>query len=500
MSSRARRPSAAKFSFVARHGLWSDAQARAAAAVDKAIRRQGLELVRFSFPDQHGVLRGKTLVAADASRALRSGVAMTSTLLAKDTSHRNVFPVFEAGGGMGLPEMGGAGNFVMVADPETFRVLPWAENTGWLLCDCYFPNGKPVPIATRRLYREALAKLASAGFDYLAGLEVEFHLFKIEDARLAPETLTWPPEPPTVSHTTHGFQYLTEGRYDQVAPIMDVLRNSVAGLGLPLRSLEVELGPSQYEFTFAPEIGMAPADAMVLFRSALKQVARRHGYLVSFMCRPRLPNALASGWHLHQSLLDRKSGANAFTSDSKKALLSPLGSAFLAGLLANARAAASFATPTLNGYKRYHGVNTMAPIQAIWAQDNRGAMVRVMGETGDPATHLENRVGEPLANPYLYMASQIYAGLDGIDRGLDPGPSADAPYQSSAEPLPATLAEALAALRTNVCFRDGFGEGFVSYYAHIKEAEIARSRKEAVHETAQADVSDWEHREYFDLF
>jgi glutamine synthetase len=245
---------------------------------------------------------------------------------------------------------------------------------------------------------------------------------------------------------------------------------------------------------------MAPADAMVLFRSALKQVARRHGYLVSFMCRPRLPNALASGWHLHQSLLDRKSGANAFTSDSKKAQLSPLGSAFLAGLLANARAAASFATPTLNGYKRYHGVNTMAPIQAIWAQDNRGAMVRVMGETGDPATHLENRVGEPLANPYLYMASQIYAGLDGIDRGLDPGPSADAPYQSSAEPLPATLAEALAALRTNVCFRNGFGEGFVSYYAHIKEAEIARSRKEAVHETAQADVSDWEHREYFDLF
>ncbi len=74
---------------------------------------------------------------------------MTSTLLAKDTSHRTVFPVFEAGGGMGLPEMGGAGNFVMVADPETFRVLPWADSTGWLLCDCYFPNGKKVPLATR---------------------------------------------------------------------------------------------------------------------------------------------------------------------------------------------------------------------------------------------------------------------------------------------------------------------------------------------------------------
>jgi glutamine synthetase len=489
-------------SFVERHSLWSDVQARAAAVVDRTIRRKKLELVRFSFADQHGVLRGKTLVAAEAARALRSGVTMTSTLLAKDPSHRSVFPVFEAGSGMGLPEMGGAGNFLMVADPKTFRVLPWARNTGWLLCDCYFPNGKAVPIATRALYRQALAKLATAGFDYLAGLEVEFHLFKIEDLRLAPETLTWPAEPPAVSHTTHGFQYLTEGRFDQVAPIMDLLRDNVAALGLPLRSLEVELGPSQYEFTFAPEVGMAPADAMVLLRSALKQVARRHGYLASLMCRPRLPHALASGWHLHQSLVDRKSRANAFMSRDEKELLSPLGRGFLAGLLAHARATAAFATPTLNGYKRYYGVNTMAPIQAVWGQDNRGVMVRVMGAAGDPATHLENRVGEPLANPYLYMASQIHAGLDGISRKLDPGPAADAPYKSFAEPLPATLDEAIAALRQNACFRAGFGDGFINYYAHLKQAEIARCRKEGGHKEATDkpdEVTAWEHREYFDL-
>src|SRR5215472_9896253 len=97
--------------FVDRHALWSEVQGRAAAAVDKAITQKRLELVRFSFPDQHGSLRGKTLVAAEASRALRSGVTMTSTLLAKDTSHRTVFPVFEVGAGMGVAEMGGAGNF-----------------------------------------------------------------------------------------------------------------------------------------------------------------------------------------------------------------------------------------------------------------------------------------------------------------------------------------------------------------------------------------------------
>src|SRR5215471_10019358 len=147
-------------SFVERHGLWNDAQAQAAEAVDKAISQQNLEVVRFSFPDQHGVLRGKTLIASEASRALRSGVSMTSTLLAKDTSHRNVFPVFEAGAGMSVPEMGGAGNFLMVADPQTFRVLPWAERTGWVLCDLHLDDGAPVPVSTRALHRAALDRLA----------------------------------------------------------------------------------------------------------------------------------------------------------------------------------------------------------------------------------------------------------------------------------------------------------------------------------------------------
>src|SRR6476661_5917450 len=139
--------------FVDRHDLLSAGQRRAAAAVEREIRRRKLEVVRFAFCDQHGVLRGKTLVASEVVKAMRAGVTMTSTLLAKDTSHRTVFPVFSAGGGLGLDEMAGAGNFVMVADPATFRVLPWtgdgANSTGWMLCDIYFPNGRPVPFSTR---------------------------------------------------------------------------------------------------------------------------------------------------------------------------------------------------------------------------------------------------------------------------------------------------------------------------------------------------------------
>src|SRR4051812_31620023 len=136
------RKSQSSLTFVDRHDLWTAEQRRAATAVEREIKRRKLDVIRFAFCDQHGGLRGKALVAAEAAAAMRAGVTMTSTLLAKDTSHRTVFEVFAEGGGMDIDEMEGAGNFVMVADPATFRVLPWANSTGWLLCDIYFPNGK----------------------------------------------------------------------------------------------------------------------------------------------------------------------------------------------------------------------------------------------------------------------------------------------------------------------------------------------------------------------
>jgi glutamine synthetase len=491
------RPTPAAKTFVERYGLWTDDQTRTANAVVQAIKRHKLELVRFSFADQHGVLRGKTVVAEDTPALMRSGVTMTTTLLAKDTAHKTAWPVFTRGGGFDMAEMQGAGDFVMVADPTTFRLLPWADNTGWMLCDIYFPNGKPVPFSTRQVLRDALARLGSAGFDLLAGLEVEFHLFKLENARLAAADATWPPQAPEVSLLNQGYQYLTESRFDQLDAALQPIRRGMLALGLPLRSLEIELGPSQCEFTFRPQTGLDAADTMILFRAATKQIARRGGLLASFMCRPGLPNLFSSGWHLHMSLIDRKHRVNAFVGDAREGL-SALGLNFLGGLLEHARAAAAFTTPTVNGYKRYRAY-ALAPDRVIWARDNRGVMVRVLGQPGDPSTHLENRIGEPAANPYLYMAAQIYAGLDGLARRVDPGPSADAPYETDAPLLPKDLGEALAALRESDVLRKGFGDAFVDYFAHLKEAEFARFKAEAS-DAASGDVTAWEHNEYFDLF
>jgi glutamine synthetase len=476
-------------SFVARHAVWNDEQFEAAVKAEKSIEQHGLEVVRLSFPDQHGILRGKSVMAADAAAVMRNGCALTTTLLAKDTAHKTVFPVFTPGGGFGMAEMEGGGDFLMIADPTTFRVLPWAPRTGWMLCDIYFGDGTPVPFSTRHLYRRALQRLAAAGFDYMAGLEVEFHVFKLDNARLTPAEATWPGEALEVSLISQGYAYLTETRLDQMEPILETLRREIVALGLPLRSVEIELGPSQCEFTFHPQLGLAPADTMMLFRSAAKQICRRHGHHATFMARPKLANALSSGWHLHQSLRETRSGKNAFVSGDGE-LLSPAGRGFLAGLLAHARAAAAFTTPTINGYKRYRGYS-LAPDRAIWGRDNRGVMIRVLGGGSEAATRLENRVGEPAANPYLYMASQIVTGLDGMQRALDSGPSADTPYEMAAPLLPKTLEEALAALRTDACLAEGFGQIFIDYYLRIKEAELARYH---------AEVTEWEQREYFELF
>jgi len=455
-----------------------------AGEVLKEIDAHCLQAVRFSFADQHGVLRGKTLAVPEVKAALERGVTVTSTLLLKDTSHRTVFPAFTAGGGFGMPELQGAADILMKPLLPSFRILPWAPDTGWFLCELAFQDGRPVPFDTRAVLARALEKLAP--FELVCGLEIEFHVFKIVDENLRPADAGQPGTPPSVELLSTGYQYLTEQRYDLVDPVVELLRKDLARLGLPLRSFEVEFGPSQLEFTLAPQDAMQAAESMLLLRSAVKQIARRHGYHATFMCRPKLPNVMSSGWHLHQSL--RKAGRNAFVSEKED--LSETGRHYLAGLLEHAAGACVFSTPTVNGYKRYRPYS-LAPDRAVWGKENRGALLRVVGGPGNPATRIENRIGEPAANPYLYFASQIHSGLDGIARKKALPPSADAPYEAAAPLLPRSLGQAIAALRSDRVLCEAFGETFVEYYCRIKEAEIARF---------ELEVSEWEQREYFDLF
>jgi glutamine synthetase len=462
--------------FVARHDLWDDAKHAAAAQLRRVVDELGVERVRIGFADQHGVVHGKTVTREALPTALSSGINVPSSLLLKDTAGRTVPPVFTADTGLGVAGFAGVGDVVLVADPTTFRVLPWSRDTGWLLSDVHFPDGRPVPFCTRSLLRDELGRLAANGFELTVGVELEFHVF----AEPGPDGVPVP--------LTLGGQLLHEEGLDRHDDLMRTLHRGLTDLDLPVRSLELEYGPSQFEITLQAREAYRAADDVVLTRAAIRQLCRRAGLHATFMSRPAGSASASTGWHLHQSLRDG-TGRAVLDPTAPGEYLSPTGRHWLGGLLAHADAAAVFSTPTVNGYKRYLP-HSLAPDRVGWGVDNRGAMIRVVPARDGSGARLENRAGEPAANPYLYIAAQVVAGLDGVASAAEPGEPLDAPYTAPAPALPRSLGAALDSLAADAVFAEAWGSEVVAWFAALKRAEFDRYL---------AHVSDWEQREYFGL-
>jgi glutamine synthetase len=490
--------------FIDRHGLWTDEQRRRADEIRRRVEADKLRYVRLAWGDTHGYARAKTLTIPAFLSALADGhnIGVATTTL--DSAGARVFASFTRGGGMGIEAMTGSPNITAVPDPMTFRVLPWAPGTGWILGDEYFNDGTPFPFSTRALLRQALRRLGERGHACVVGAEIEWYLLGVADEHLGEDNIgvpgtrgkplrTFPVEP--------GYHYYSESAMDLMQPAFDALGDAYAALGLGLRSIENEWGPGQVECTFAPTGALEAADNIFLFRTATRQICRRLGYFATFMCRPAIKGYYASGWHLHQSLVDVASGANLFAPATADEALSRLGRAYLAGLLAHAVPATAFTTPTVNGYRRFR-VNSLAPDRATWGRDHRGAMLRVLGGAGDPATRIENRVGEPAANPYLYIASQVVAGLAGVAADMEPPPADTEPYAAERPRLPKSLAEALDALDREPLFRRELGDTFVDYFVRLKRTEAGRFQR-ALDEAGGAtgeEPTQWEQNEYFDFF
>ncbi len=475
--------------FVARAGQDSPERQEMLARILAKIDEEKLEVVRVAFVDTHGIVRMRPIEARLLSQAARNGVPFTTALFAMDSANNIFQNVFSRDGGFGRDTMGGAGDMLAVPDLSTFRVLPWAHKCGWVISDLYLSSGERCPFDPRSIMQTACNQLAQQGLTYIAGVEIECHILKITDARVDLSDCTQPPTPPGVEALRHGYQYMSENVLDELEPIITPIRHASIGVGLPLRTLEAEWGPAQIEISLDPMENVAASDAVILLRGAVKQVCRRMGLLASFMTKPALPNVLSSGWHLHQSLFHTASGKNAFAEAG--ALISRTGLHFVGGLLEHARASAAFSNPTINGYKRLHA-NPLAPKRVVWSYDNKGAMCRLVGGMGDPATHIENRSGEPAANPYLYMGSQIVAGLDGMANRIDPGSPLADPHAQVEKPLmPSSLGEAVDALSASTMFREALGNEFIDHYISVRRQEIGRF---------QSYVTDWEHREYFETF
>ena len=472
------------------------------------VEAAGLEQVRIAWADLHGSYRSKTLVVGGPfgtralASALKQGVGMVSTLLLKDSADRSALQVFEPGALAGLAGFGAANNLLLWPDPASFVELPWAPRTGWLRATPRWSDGSTVEACPRGVLQRALARLAEAGYTLRVGLEVEFHVYRLDAAPLPAAVPGWPAEPAAVHALHPGHGLLSEAWADRAHEVFAIVRHTAAGLGLPLASLEVEFGPSQVEAVFSATDALTAADQLIAFRNGVRQALARAGWHATFMARPPLAGAMASGWHLHQSLLDLSTGRNAFVPAPSRAvaagqgdarqLLSDLGAHYLAGLLEHAPGMTALCTSTVNGFGRF-SAHAMAPQSVVWGRDNRGAMLRVIGGPGESATRIENRLGEPAANPYLYLAAQIYAGLDGIARGALPAPATESPYAQAAERvqrIPGQLGQALAALAQDPVLCAGLGAQFVEHYRVIKQLEQDRF-------DAASDKLEFSRREYF---
>ena len=266
------------------------------------------------------------------------------------------------------------------------------------------------------------------------------------------------------------------------------MEEAVAAMGLPLVAVNQEYFGSQWEINLRYDEALKAADDAHLFKLAVKEIATKYGLVATFMGKP-LQEQGSSGYHLHLSLWD-ENGENALADPSAPDGLSDLCRQFVAGQLEHARGTTPVMAPTINAYKRFLGQD-FAPWNVTWGHDNRTVYARIPRERGK-ATRVENRAGDGTANAYLAAAATLFAGLDGIDRELDPGePATGVAYELEDRPLmPFSLAEALDALEADTYLREALGESFVRAFVAMKRSEA--------HRFASA-VTDWELREYLNV-
>ncbi|MDF1750582.1 MAG: glutamine synthetase family protein [Alphaproteobacteria bacterium] len=490
--------------FIVRHGLWDTHQHDLAAVSLKRIQAEQISLIRLIWCDTHGITRAKTVTVEAFESVLVNGYSIGAGSWSLDASGGRVFETFTAGGGMGLAEMTGSPNLVLVPDLTSFRLASWAPGVAMVVCDDYFRDGRPFYFSPRHILRKTLDVLAERGLTALIGLEVEWTLMRLSQDTMTADEVNGPGRrgaPPHCVPAEPGFSYDSETNMDRVQPILSILAKHYSDLGLGMRSLDNELGAGQIECTFMPKSAWEAATDYLIFRSATRQICHRHGYLASFMTFPDGVGLFPSGWHLHLSLTETTTGKNLFMPEGGTHSLSSLGLNFLAGQLRHAEEGIAFATPSVNGYRRFR-MNSLAPDRVSWNVQHRGVMLRVLGGVQDPASRIENRVGEPCANPYLFIAAQIAAGLDGIEQNLAPWEPDDNPYQSDRPMLPKSLRDALDGLEKSSFYRTAFGDIYIAYFLRMKRAEVIRyeaSLKESGIDP-KSGVTPWEMREYFDAF
>jgi glutamine synthetase len=408
-----------------------------------------VRFMRLQFTDLHGVIKNVEIPRSQFEKALDGQIMF-------DGSSIQGFTRIEES------------DMLLVPDPDTFRVNPWTNLDGTrvarMICDVHLPDEAPFPGCPRLILKRQVARAKELGYTLVAGPEAEFFLFqKGPDGRTLVET-----------HDVGGYFDLTP--VDRGEECRRDIVIMLEAMGFEVEAAHHEVAPGQHEIDFKYADAVTTADHVSTFRFVVKKVALDHGLHATFMPKPML-GVNGSGMHVHQSLFT-EAGTNAFDDPSAEWGLSKVALGYIGGLLDHAPALVAVTNPLVNSYKRLVP-GFEAPVNVAWSLKNRSPLIRVPAKRG-VSSRCELRLPDPACNPYLALAVMLAAGLDGIDRQLDPGPPVDKNIFTMSqrekrrlriEQLPADLSGALDCLEKDGLILDALGEHVATHYVEAKRRE-----------------------------
>ena len=434
--------------------------------------------VKIAFADIDGILRGKYISTEKFLSAVENGLGFCDVILGWDAGDTTYDNIQYTGWHTGYPDS------PAVLDITTFRKIPWENDVPFFLGDLTDQKGDALEIYPRQLLKKILGEANKQGYYPFFSQEFEwFNFAETPQTANAKHFRNLTPLTPgmfgySILRSSLGNPYFTD--------LFELLKN----FNIPLEGLHTETGPGTYEAAIVYSDILEAADRAVLFKTAVKEIAYKHGIMATFMAKIS-ENLPGCGGHVHQSLWDKTSKKNLFHEEKDKSRMSSLMKNYIAGQLYCLPYILPMYAPTINSYKRLVE-GAWAPTTLTWGIDNRTVALRVLAGSSK-SCRLETRVIGSDVNPYLAMAACLASGLYGIKNKLklsQPATIGNGYKNNSNGVLPSTLIEATHQMKGSKVANELFGSAFVEHFTQTREWEWRQHLKA---------VTDWEYKRYFEI-
>ncbi|QNL50637.1 glutamine synthetase [Olivibacter sp. SDN3] len=446
--------------------------------IETYIKQHPSGKVKLAAADIDGILRGKYLSVEKFNASLKDNLGFCDVVFGWDSNDLAYENTPFTGWHTGYPDM------PLKLDLNTFRKIPWEQDVPFFLGEFSAADGTPSPVCPRQLLKKVIHESRQLGFEPFFSQEFEWFNFAETPDSLQQKKYQ-APQPMTPG--MFGYSILRSTlKNDFISDLFDLLGR----FNVPLEGLHTETGPGVYEAAIVYSDALEAADRATLFKTAVKEIAYKHGLMASFMAKwnEQLPGC--SG-HVHQSLWNMETRKNVFYDRDEKQKMSALMKQYIAGQLYCLPYILPMLAPTINSYKRLVE-GAWAPTTLTWGMDNRTVALRVLVGS-EKSSRLETRVVGSDTNPYLAIAACLAAGLYGIKKGLhleQPATLGNGYTDYSNGIMPGNLLEATAQMRQSTVAKELFGETFVDHFCRTREWEWQQFAKA---------VTDWELKRYFEI-